>query len=362
MIRDVDILFFWEHNDQNLLLDNLRTKYERIAVYEIEWRNELVKSNMIRLFGKEMGEAYFDKYGWGSRPFLFLIVKKISSSKDNLLDLLKLSKKELDNVLFVEKNKKRSTTILLLGNSLDYYLNCASSNYITFRKDLLGANGWDSLAQLFSVLNETVEYVVMRNFESYPNEFDFSIHGDIDLLVDDFDDTFLILNATKKNSIEYRVFCEVNISGELIDFDLRYLGDGYYCKKLEEEILNSRVLFNGFYVPEKKFYYYTLVYHALIHKKKVLPDYKLRLAVLYNEIFSDKIDAYNEDVLKGSLTKFLDDQNYPISEPYDLSVYFNKKFSEEVKYSKRREKHLKKNFIRHQIMKMIVFVKSVLHK
>ena len=70
--------------------------------------------------------------------------------------------------------------------------------------------------------------------------------------------------------------------------DFRYLGDNYYEKKWEKDILESKILYKKtFFVPNETDYFFSLIYHVLIHKDKITEEYKNRLNQLSkNLIFS----------------------------------------------------------------------------
>ena len=64
-------------------------------------------------------------------------------------------------------------------------------------RDLTGTDSWDSLQELFYVMNATVDYVVLRNFECLPEAYTLRGHGDIDLLVHDYDEAVRITCAKR---------------------------------------------------------------------------------------------------------------------------------------------------------------------
>ena len=65
------------------------------------------------------------------------------------------------------------------------------------------------------------------------------------------------------------------------------------------------------------FFYYSLLYHALIHKKSIANDYKELLAIKDNNDIDTKFIE---------LKTYLDSKEYHFVYPKDYSVYFNDKF------------------------------------
>jgi hypothetical protein len=64
-------------------------------------------------------------------------------------------------------------------------------------KNIIGISGWKSLRELFFVMNNTLDYVVLRNFEELLDQNQSDKHLDIDFLVNDLDQAVFILNAEK---------------------------------------------------------------------------------------------------------------------------------------------------------------------
>ena len=142
--------------------------------------------------------------------------------------------------------------------------NSANTIYENWHHDLIGARDWESLELLFYVLNATITYVVLRNFEVLPQEYNVGAHGDIDLLVSDYNEVCLITNGRKVFKTNYRVHHAISINGNEVLFDFRSYGDNYYDIKWQKQILLGRKLHeNGFYRPDNVDYFYSLLYHAL---------------------------------------------------------------------------------------------------
>ena len=242
---------------------------------------------------------------------------------------------------------------LLLGANTDEYLNKSDLKkwdeiIQKLSLNIIGAHGWPSINELLSVLNSTTEYVILRNFESIPEQFNSPEHNDIDFLVSDYEEVRMILNAKPLTSSPYRVLNEVEINGILTPIDLRYIGDGYYDEKWESSILNSRIMDNkGFYKPNKENYFYSLLYHALIHKTNMSKDYKSKLNLL-----SEKLGINNFN--RSTLDRFMNTNNYAYSLPIDKSV----KFVPDIESRKLKKERIENSFI----LKMFyLFIKSHLY-
>jgi hypothetical protein len=138
---------------------------------------------------------------------------------------------------------------------------------------------WDSLQSFFSYLNEKEEYLVLRNYEELLDRGLPDIHSDIDVLCEDADsfiDSARAVPRTKNK--KDRVHQKVLIGDKYVSLDVRYVGDGYYDKNWEAEMLNRRGLTDDFcYTMDKENYFYSLMYHAIIQKHSISDEYKARL-------------------------------------------------------------------------------------
>lgn len=172
---------------------------------------------------------------------------------------------------------------------------------------------WDNLTSFFEYLNKNTEYVVMRNFDGLPLDYLVVHHGDIDLLVSDYEAVCNMTGAKKVYSESYRVHQEVYIGNKKVRFDFRFVGDGYYDKQWQRGILERRVIRNGIYIPSEEDFKYMLLYHALVQKREVAPDYVRKLDDLFGE------GRWGIDVLKV----FLKNKRYKLTCPRDISVIYN---------------------------------------
>lgn len=151
---------------------------------------------------------------------------------------------------------------------------------------------WNSAKEFFDSLNNEVVYVVLRNHENLPDELFSADHPDIDFLTMDLD---LFNTVSKSESRSSRkidsVHRKINISGNEIAVDVRSVGDGYYDKRWEQDMLAGRVYDNrGFYILDGDNYFYSLIYHAIVQKKTFSDDYKTRLQEMRgkNGLINDK--------------------------------------------------------------------------
>lgn len=169
---------------------------------------------------------------------------------------------------------------------------------------------YDKAEELFKKLNSSnSNYLVLRNYE---NLLDPKIyvggHGDIDILCEDSQAIVKVLNAQlygKDDGTHYYVL----INGEKVFLDLRHIGDDYYCEKWEKNLLKNKILHQCFYVMNQEDYFYTLIYHAILQKKKFSEEYRVRLTNMANSLGIDVGNCREKDFLR-ILMKHMKDNGY----------------------------------------------------
>lgn len=177
---------------------------------------------------------------------------------------------------------------------------------------------FNTLNDVFNELNKypKLKWIVMRNFEGMPDKITIDKHLDVDLLVNDYYLVKTILDGTSAKSRRYedgknRILNFVNINNKKVLFDFRSVGDNYYDKNLQQNMLNTRVKHpNGFYIPNPEMHLYTLIYHAIIHKPRISSTY-LKVFKQYGL----KDSEINKKELKKKLDTWLEKNNYQYVKP-----------------------------------------------
>ena len=298
---------------------------------------------MLRFYGTNLPNIKEKAEHCGYGKFLLIIVedekpiyeKRNTTKGEKIVNINLFDSKEKFRELTGGGHKVHATndeietnhdiTLLLDKNLEDYMkqeeINEEKQKMILLKKELFGANGWKNVNDIFYVLNNCINYAILRNYENLPDEIYVNDHNDIDILCDSCQNAAYLLNAEKVFQESYRVHYKVRVGNKYANFDLRFIGDNYYIKELEERILNNRV-FNvkGFYTLKEDDYFYTLLYHALIHKNIFKDDYKIRLSNMKPELI--KKETTEEDML-NILKEWLKQNDYIAIKPEDKSVYYN---------------------------------------
>ena len=216
---------------------------------------------------------------------------------------------------------------ILFGFNLPDFLkkyNLDSQNVEEINSNCIGIGGYDSIQQLFYVLNNTIKYCVLRNHECIPDEYTVEGHGDIDLMVEHRNYAVRLTKAKSVYPQPYRVYHIIKIAGKEIPFDFRFVGDNYYDPKWENDILEKRELQKSlFYTPNPTNQYYSLLYHAYVQKPWVKDDYPPKLKLYASNIgleYKDEIARCIEQIVS-----FMQTNDYEFVRPNDKTVYYNTK-------------------------------------
>ncbi|HRN97008.1 MAG TPA: RIO1 family regulatory kinase/ATPase [Candidatus Saccharibacteria bacterium] len=345
-MSEYHLFIIWENarHKEDEILNDINSDFEIIYKINVRWSKKSFSNNLTRFYGVNLPEGSSKETHIGTGDFLVVVVRDVEPAYGHH-DTSK-GKKYINSRTFLAKTKYRDLTdgghkvhatntseefshdfALLFGCSIDDFEKKYTKRYprtINYNHDLIGSNGWRDIRQFFNVLNLSTEYVVLRNWDQLPDDYYADLHGDIDILTDNFENMRLIANAEKVFHENNRVHCKVRIGKEEILFDFRFTGDGYYDELWQNNILSFRKFDKdrGFYIVDKYNHFYSLAYHAIIHKPDLTDDYKSRLVDM-DSTFSHESDS-NKFIrlLCKKLGVFMVDNNYEISKP-ESSVFFN---------------------------------------
>ena len=110
--------------------------------------------------------------------------------------------------------------------------------------------------------------------------------------------------------------------GKDVTFDIRSYCDNYYDTKWIRSMLARRKLDpRGFYVLDDENYFYSLLYHAVAHKKVVSKTYAPILNKLSMQLTGSGFDVINDTSQSiVRLKRFMKYHNYSIMRPNELTI------------------------------------------
>lgn len=191
---------------------------------------------------------------------------------------------------------------------------------------ILGENGWSSLKELFDIMRHT-EYVVLRKHETLPYDYLEGDH-DIDILCGSLREMVLLTGAKKRNIGISSYYIEVN--GDIVDFDIRFIGDSYLDSQWEKTIIVNRTYRNGISIMDDENQLFSILYHALTQKDEVSNYYMEKIHNMSTKIFGSSIGANNKQ-LCNILAIYMKSKRYEYQTPKDVFVYQNIKNIKSIK-------------------------------
>lgn len=186
---------------------------------------------------------------------------------------------------------------------------------------------FSSPSEIFYLLNTAgIEYVVLRNYENLAECEAFLLEGhpDIDILCRDSQAIVRILDAQTRRKDEppfkgdgthYYVY----VRGKKVCLDLRYLGDGYYCKSWEEDMLARKQPQGDYFVLCPEDYFYSLIYHAILQKRELSQEYNIRLTEMATKM-NVLIEKADTPSFLAELQRFMKEKGYRFEYPKDKTV------------------------------------------
>lgn len=358
-MAEIHTLIIWSKaaDKKEIITKELSSKFELLKALELSWAKEDFLKNLIPFYAhsqQHLDEEAYKKLLLGKIEhcgddafYLFVFrdnqpvydFRQTSSGErkvnTNIFDL-KAALRELtdgghkihasDNVF--ESNK--DLTILLGKNTEDFLkgLDEYRDNQ-QLSQNCTGVDGFKDIQQFFYLLNNSLDFVVLRNFECLPDEYTLEGHGDIDLLVENLNYMVYLSGAEAAfPKDKFRVHYYINIGGEKIPFDFRFTGDNYYDRKWQERMLRDKVFFNEIIpVPDTENYFYALLYHAYVQKTEIKEDYYPKIEALAKECGIAYQRSTPPKKVKEILDDFFDKKQYRYTVPNDPTVIFNTAFT-----------------------------------
>lgn len=339
MMPEIHLFILWEKARvaQEKILSDIAMHFTIVKQYEITWTRSLVASNFTRFCGTRLGDNLEYKIAnCGKGEFLVVIVRDedpVYQTKDTFHGAANVNIK-----MFEAKQRYREWTgggvrvhatdntietnhdlVLLIGkNVADFIASNSTSKVEKFRRDLMGARGWTSIEQLFYVMNNTVRYAVMRGYGELATG-DFIDHGDTDILTDDYENLWLIVNSPKYNiSIKPKAQVKIGKTIYLLDiWNCGRNGYNYFDPVWVQQMLDSAIEWRGMKVLNPENDFYCLLYHCLTNKGHIAEDYMPKLQRYKREFCLTEADWHK------LLVNFLKSKSYEVIRPIDANNPFN---------------------------------------
>lgn len=349
---DLHLVIIWSNAraKESQIIDDLHSDFDVLECVEVEWSQRYTDDNFHRLYKvTPSGRPSLKRKEVGGDPFVVAVIRDRkpkylyrfdASGRLKLVNVNVVDKKNLyrdwvggNYLVHSTDNLKEffNNGILLFGpNKLLAFLekdNVNREKKSEMKSDLLGSHGWCSFEDLFGALNLAADYVVLRGAKYIQNTKKI-LAEDIDILCADVAEFTSVANAVKFRNSNHLFI--VNVCGSDVLFDVRHVGDEYYDKRWQKNILQNKILNDiGVNVPRYDDQFFSLLYHAYIQKP------------IFHEKYIDELLSLSEKIGLGNVTEdyFMNENNvlkvlkgylianeYSVSIPKDKKVFINVRF------------------------------------
>lgn len=269
------------------------------------WEKNIDNFNIVKLFVQE-----------AKSPLRYKLSNTEKNGKNgwNTIDTMNVYKIQIEGTLefFVYRATNPRRYCLskkkIKDNEWEYYYNFfCKEDYVDKRIDMYK---FINVKQLKKIFDNLKNYVVLRGYDD--------LHNKIPLLKNK-DDIDILL--TEKDSIVNLCYNNiVVINNEKVKFDRRYIGDNYYDKNWQKNMIDTKVKRYFFYILNETNNYYATLYHSLIHKGQINSKYEKLYKTFENKhnLNSDIISRYYQ------LLKFMFKNKYCFTRAIDNGVGFFK--------------------------------------
>lgn len=352
--RDLQLFVLWEKSAEHwaAIRRDLEASFTLLHVARVSWTPQHVEDNFLRLYGMAptgaAAPASQRSQAVGAGPFMLIVVEdpapvyvyeRTFSKKVELVNRNVAQAKARYRALTGGGFKIHSSNSLgeffrdgslLLGAAKVQALATARDPWqgdaLPMAADLAGNAGWPSLPALFEHLQRSCPYAVLRNFEPLPERLPEG-DTDLDLLCRDAADLAALANARIVVHSGGKFACETMVAGQALHLDLRVVGDGYYDERWQLRMLQAAQVHGGsVMVLSPDDHFFSLLYHAKVHKRSVSEAYRRRLPQLAAAIGLQahrESDFADDKPAAALLAGFLASRDYRCTAPLDLGVRCN---------------------------------------
>jgi len=344
---EIQLFVIWElgrYAEKDIIQD-LADTFEVIQTFSITWSPYMVHQNFTRFYDTKLPRNSQKETYAGGGEFKLIVVRDNTPNYD--YRITSKGRFFVNTKMFDSKAKYRDLTggghkihgtndnlelkhdiVMLLGLSLSDFLNKYDNPNetnidIALAQDLPGTIGWKSFDELFYVLNECDEYVVLRNSDNISLQYYQKNKGDIDLLVTDRNRCQYLLGDLSCLDSENKEDSKVSVNNQVIYFELYESGKNLFDEKYENHLFKNKVLKNNIYCLPNELEFYTLVYHAIFFHKKLTNKHFDKITACIKELEKFQTIKVTQRSLVSLLLDFFSIKKYSFIAPNDSSIYFN---------------------------------------
>lgn len=358
---EIHLFVIWEKGryKENEIISNITSNFEVIQTFSITWTPYLVNRNFTRFYDTKLPNNSQKELYAGTGEFKLIVVRDNNPNYDfrltskgrfmvnaNMFDAKAMYRELTGGGHKIhctnDKEELRHDLVMLLGLSLKDFLNKydtpdKNDDDIVLVQDLPGTNGWNSFDELFYVLNECNEYLVLRNSDKVSLEYFKKNKGDVDLLVKDRNRCLFLLGDLSCIDSSGKEDSKISIDNKIVLFELYEKGKNLFHEQYENHLFKSKVLNGEMYCLPEELEFYTMLYHALLFHKHLSQKHYDRIEAKLKEL-NIQLNEINQKSLLDLLANFFLRNGFLFIAPDDGDIYFNFDLLEGNQYLKINKK------------------------
>lgn len=181
---------------------------------------------------------------------------------------------------------------------------------------------WASLNEFLSAGRVGLTWLILRNFEEIPDQIS-CFSDDIDILCNRLDLCVEVLGLEKRAwGVSSYFAC---VGGVKVPVDVRFVGDGYFEKSWEKDILSSAIEHRkGFMIPSPRQHFFSYLYHILVHKPHINEQQLKNLELLRRKVDVGECNVEDHQSLMALLVRYMNEELYVYELPIDSCIPLNK--------------------------------------
>lgn len=319
--RDLQLVIIDKKNSQRLskVKKEIKKSFNIVDSVNIVWSDSKHLENSYRLFDNKLILKEFIIIIFEDKKPSYHLTNNGHENKNITFIKSNTIKLKISHITNELSDFMRLATLIFGKHELLNIINGKKVNDVSM--DIVGSNGWVDFKQFIEIANMTTNWLVLRNFEYLPYDF-FENDKDVDMLCSDINLFTKTMNLTKW-SWGIAAY-QTSVAGKNIPFDVRYIGDDYYDKLWEYDMLKNKQ-FTKDNVPRMNNinYFFSLIYHSKIQKTNIKSIYVSRILQLSEKInftHYEKNLIYQDKEIATVINNFLLLNNYTYVKPLDISV------------------------------------------
>lgn len=297
-MSELHLFVIWERARYKLeeILADIDVHFIIVRQFDIYWSPEKVAINFSKFYGAKLEDVDEKVRLCGGGCFRLVVVEDTNPTyaarqtsrgvevvNVNMFDAKTRYRQWTDGGHQIHatnscEEMRHDYTLLTGERARDIDVNSRETSVCSLHKNVMGVDSWESVKQLFFVLNETVPYVILRGQKQILEDYFPEEHRDVDILVPNcfYENAIRIIGGIPDCNPD-RPHQRIIINGETYYIDIWRTENYYFDPQWELCMIKHRQIENGLMVLSEEDNFYALLYHCVITKGALLSDYAQEL-------------------------------------------------------------------------------------